>query len=564
MQSLSSQHLWLQMQCQILPHVECGVLLHLVDGALEPSAFWPVPNQLDEQIQALAHQALRDQRMALANRGEQQLLLAYPLAQSQRNKPCLVLTLNQRHRETVNTVLRRLKAEARWFALASQGPQSEPSAQLLSVFNAALYEPSVTESCLTLVNQWSHWLGCERVALGLMGNRSIVLKAVSNSAEIDPRTRASDTLKRAMQEAAHERAEVSVVDTENPNAPPLHGDLQRQTNAVMINSLPLLCGRDVIGVVSLEWHHTPASPRLDELRAQLPTFAYLLNLKRQAEQRSLGTSVGRQWRAKTRLQWGIGAAVFIALLLVALVPADYRIAADAQLQGAQKKIVVAKQEGFLAEVMARPGDRVEHDEPLARLDERELRLQRRKLASELQQYRQEYNNALANSERAAAAIAMAQAEQVDIQLELVDQQLQRTLVRAPMSGVIVSDDISQSVGKPLSAGEVLFEISSTDEFRVILYVDERDIVRVATGQVGTLVLSSLPAERFSFTVQRKTPVNEVREGLNWFRVEARLQNPSPLVQPGMTGTAKITVGREPLGWIALHRLFDWLRLRLWW
>lgn len=563
MQSVFPYQLWLRLQCQALPPIERAVLVSLNDDqTVTPLASWPTPNVWHDALEPLAGQALSEQRTRLQAYGERGLLLAQPLGQQQTS--CLVVTLKRRDRETVSAVTRRLKAESRWFELAENQPQPEPSAQLHGVFNAVLHEASVTETCLTLVNQLSHWLGCERVALGFPAARSVVLQALSNSADIDPRTRANDTLKRAMQEVAHARHEITVSAVEKDEHYPQHHELLRQTQATALYSLPLMSGRDLVAVMTLQWHHQPDLERLDELRAQLANFASVMHFKRLAEQPSLGRSIKHRWQGKKRVQWLLGVAAFVVLLLVGLLPADYRVAADAQLQGAEKTIVVAKQEGFLAEVLARPGDSVTQGEPLARLDERELRLERRKLASELQQLRQEYNNALANSERAKAAIAAAQIDQADIKLQLLEQQLKRTQVLAPITGVVVSDDISQSTGKPLSTGEVLFEISSTDKFRVILFVDERDIVLVKPQQTGTLVLSSLPSERFTFLIERVTPVSEVRDRLNRFRVEAELQNPSTLVQPGMTGTAKILVGRQSLGWIALHRLIDWFRLRLWW
>ncbi|WP_041521848.1 efflux RND transporter periplasmic adaptor subunit [Gilvimarinus agarilyticus] len=561
MQSLIPYQLWLRLQCQALPPIASAVLVRLGgDNNVTPVASWPASGGWHDTLGQIARQALSEQRISLLEHGEHQLLLAQPLVQQQ----ALVVTLKQSDRETVSAVSRRLKADARWFELVTNQVQPLGPEALYSLFTAVLHEASVVESCLTLVNQLSHWLGCERVAVGLVDSRSVLLQAVSNSADIDPRTRANDTLKRAMQEIVQQRQEIGVKATKEDQHHPQHWELLTQTGALAIDSLPLMFGRELVAIVTLQWHQSPDVERLAALRAQLANIASVMHFKRLAEQRSLRKSIRHQWQGKKRASWIVATAGFSLLLLVGFLPVDYRIAADAQLQGAEKNMVVAKQEGFLAEVMARPGDRVEQGEPLARLDERELRLERRKLAAQLQQLRQEYNNALANSERAKAAIAAAQIDQADIKLQLLEQQLKRTQVLAPIAGVVVSDDITQSTGKPLRMGEVLFEISSTDQFRVILYVDERDIVQVQPQQTGTLVLSSLPSERFTFLVERITPVSAVRDGLNRFRVEASLQGPSSLVQPGMTGTAKVLVGRQPLGWIALHRLIDWFRLRLWW
>ena len=53
------------------------------------------------------------------------------------------------------------------------------------------------------------------------------------------------------------------------------------------------------------------------------------------------------------------------------------------------------------------------------------------------------------------------------------------------------------------------------------------------------------------------------DGRNFFRVEARLEGPTPALRPGMEGVAKIEVGERRLIWIWTHSLVDWLRLWIW-
>ena len=200
---------------------------------------------------------------------------------------------------------------------------------------------------------------------------------------------------------------------------------------------------------------------------------------------------------------------------------------------------------------------------LAQLKDDDLRLERRKFISQVQQYRQAYDAALANSSRVEAAIAEAQQEQATIQLQLVEQQLERTRLLAPVDGLVVSDDISQTLGAPVKQGETLFEIAALHGFFVQMYVDERDIAQIISSQEGLLKLSSLPGESFVLRVKAITPLSEVREGRNYFRVDADLIGDSAVLRPGMSGTGKIMVGRRSLGWIWFHDLWHWLRLSFW-
>ena len=72
-----------------------------------------------------------------------------------------------------------------------------------------------------------------------------------------------------------------------------------------------------------------------------------------------------------------------------------------------------------------------------------------------------------------------------------------------------------------------------------------------------------PGKPLPLVVERVTPVATADDGRNFFRVEARLEGPTPALRPGMEGVAKIEVGERRLIWIWTHSLVDWLRLWIW-
>jgi len=233
------------------------------------------------------------------------------------------------------------------------------------------------------------------------------------------------------------------------------------------------------------------------------------------------------------------------------------------LQSTYKFLVVSPQDGYLESIKARPGDFVQKGDLLAQLDDEDLRLERRKLFSQMQQSQQEYDNALANGNRAQAAIANEKVEQATSQLQLIEQQQSRTQLVASSAGIITSDDISQSLGTPVKQGQILFEISANQGYLVQLWVDERDIAALKPGQACKIKLTSIPNEVFEASVKSITPISEIREGKNYFRVEATLNRETTELRPGMTGSGKVLAGRECLGWIWFHDIWHWLRLTLW-
>jgi multidrug resistance efflux pump len=200
---------------------------------------------------------------------------------------------------------------------------------------------------------------------------------------------------------------------------------------------------------------------------------------------------------------------------------------------------------------------------LGLLDERDLRLERIKWSTEKEQYTKQYNEALAKHDRTQIRILRAKIGQADAQIALLDEQLARCRIVAPFDGVVMSGDLSQSLGSPVERGQVLFEVAPLDTYRVIAEVDERDIGHIAVGQQSELMLPSMPGEVFPFLVEKITPVSTAKEGRNYFRVEGQLEKGSTRLRPGMEGIGKITIDRRKLIWVWTHTAIDWLRLQLW-
>ena len=203
---------------------------------------------------------------------------------------------------------------------------------------------------------------------------------------------------------------------------------------------------------------------------------------------------------------------------------------------------------------------------LATLDDRDLRLERLKWASQYAPVRQaSTRQALAERNRAQAQILEAQFEQAQAQLALLDEQLARTRLVAPFDGVIVKGDLCQSLGAPVERGNVLFEIAPLDAYRVILKVDERDITDVAVGQARPLALIQHADDETSpFTVEKITPVSTAdgRPQLLPRRGALRPGAPSGCAR-AWRASARSQVERAPADLDLDAQLVDWLRHVVW-
>ncbi len=205
--------------------------------------------------------------------------------------------------------------------------------------------------------------------------------------------------------------------------------------------------------------------------------------------------------------------------------------APGTVNGEARRAVSAPFDGYLQTQFARAGDVVRAGAVLAELQDNDLVLNRlRKLAAR-RQTEAERDQALAKRDLAQAAIAKAALEQKDAEIALDEEMLERARIRAPFDAVVVSGDLAQSIGKPVSRGDVLYELAPLDRYRVTLNVPETAIGSIRAGQKGQLLLTALPERPFAVEVIAVTPVARVADGVNSFEVLAHLADADERVRP---------------------------------
>jgi multidrug resistance efflux pump len=450
----------------------------------------------------------------------------------------------------------------------------ERLAALLSLAGSLLDHEQLAQASHALAAELAQRIQCERVAVGLRRGGRLRVLALSNSLHFADESDAVRDLRCAMEEAAEQDAVIALPAPSE--APPqlagAHEILLRGSGAGAACTVPLASRGDAVGALTCEWSEANA---LDAtMRSRVGDAALLcgpiLELMGRAEATPLerakawlGRWTERHFGADRTLAKGVTVAVVVLLLLLTVAPGNYRISARASLEGRVQRALVAGVAGYIAEANVRAGDLVRAGDVLARLDDRDLRLEHRKWASQRAQLEKEYREALAGQDRTRVSILGAQIEQAAAQLGLAVEQLGRTSVVAPFDGVVLEGDLDGLLGSPVEQGTLLFELAPLEGYRIIVEVDERDIAEVAVGQRGRLALSALPGRPLPLVVERITPIATAEEGRNYFRVEAVLEEPSEALRPGMEGIAKIDAGRRRLLWIWTHEMFDWLRLSTW-
>ncbi len=577
---------WLDAIASLTEGMQQGlvVLASMRGGRNEPVATWPSNVVPEAGLLAAIDGAVRGGRMVLqtvepprdAADATPLLAIGYPVmvAGAVRGAAGLMVTPGA---ENPQAVIDRIAWGCGWIEAllrrrtVSLGDRIGTVVELLAT---GLHHNRFQEAATAVATELAGVFGCERVSIGFRKGAHVKLAALSNSAVFGKRANLIRAIEAAMDESIDQQTMIVIPALEGQDyVVRAHQTLLREHGQNTICTVPLAENNRVLGAITLE---RPADKPFDPPTIQLcehigVLLGPVLELKRK-EDRWIGwkaldsiTDIAVRLFGPRHVAFKLSAVAAVAVAAFLLfAKGDYRVTADGSLEGTIQRALAAPVAGYLSEAPSRAGDIVKAGQVMATLDDRDLRLERLKWATQRAKQQREYSEALAKQELAKAQVLRTQVEQAEAQLTLLDEQISRLRITAPFDGVVVSGDLSQQLGAPVERGNTLFEVAPLKQYRIVLKVDERDIVEVATGQSGELVLSSMADRGFPFRVEKITPVSTAQEGRNFYRVEARpTGDDTDVLRPGMQGIAKITIDERRLAWIWSHKVVHWLRMFIW-
>lgn len=546
-----------------------------------PTAVWPDVSQDMQHLTTTAERALRERSGVVVPNDDAKVEIAYPVEVGDALMGVVVLELDNRNDNGLQSALRELHWGIAWLVDRLRRGQLEQAEivqqRMMTVLDLAassVEQDKFQSAATTFVTELATRLQCDRVSIGFVKEQKIELAAISHSAHFKNQSNLVRAIEAAMDEAVDQEGAVIYPAFDGDSGAKImlsHEKLYQQTAGHAVASIPFGHNGKWIGAITLERGEGRFSQTEIELSQAAVALAGPMLRIAKAEDRWIGRKAYdslldtlSKFLSAGHVLWKASGLLALAVLaFLSFASGEYRVRADAVAEGGVQRAVVAPFNGFIEEAPVRAGDIVTKGEVMALLDDQDLQLERMKWASQKDQYVKELRQTKAGRDKARMGILAAQISQAEAQLALVNDQLERTTLRAPHAGVVVSGDLTKKLGAPLDKGEVLFEIAPLDDYRIAMQVDDRDISTMVLGQTGNLVLSAVPDESFPITVTLITPVASTEEGRNYFRVEASLIEASTRLRPGMEGVAKIDIGEQKLIWIWTHRFTDWLKLQLW-
>ena len=144
--------------------------------------------------------------------------------------------------------------------------------------------------------------------------------------------------------------------------------------------------------------------------------------------------------------------------------------------------------------------------------------------------------------RAQLRSSQATLSQRQASLQSAQLDLDRTIIRSPIDGVVIerSVDVGQTVAASFSA-PILFQIAQNlEDIRIDAAVVESDIGGIDAGDPATFKVDAYPNETFKGTVEQVRLASETLSNVVTYTVVIAAENRSGRLLPGMTANVEIT------------------------
>ncbi len=131
----------------------------------------------------------------------------------------------------------------------------------------------------------------------------------------------------------------------------------------------------------------------------------------------------------------------------------------------------------------------------------------------------------------------ANVERARVVVEQARRALEKTILRAPISGVVTA--VNVRAGQLTSATQPAFTIVQVRPLHTTVQVDELDVPQVQVGQVARITVDALPEREFAGVVTYIAATPTVQGGVVTYEARVELQDDDPALRPGMSVSVEI-------------------------
>ncbi len=147
-----------------------------------------------------------------------------------------------------------------------------------------------------------------------------------------------------------------------------------------------------------------------------------------------------------------------------------------------------------------------------------------------------------DSAQANLSVVTAQIAQAQSSVDLVRNQLNDTMLKSPIKGVVTK--VNYQVGEQVTAQKPFLSILTENNYQLEIDIAETDINKVRQNNQASITLDSFgEAKKFMGTVYFIEPAATIIQGVTYYKVKISFDPGTEAVKPGMTASAVITTAQ---------------------
>jgi HlyD family secretion protein len=160
----------------------------------------------------------------------------------------------------------------------------------------------------------------------------------------------------------------------------------------------------------------------------------------------------------------------------------------------------------------------------------------------------ELDTAEVNTRSIEAQIRSSQAQVTQAEASLNQNQvnLEHTVIRAPIDGLVISRnvDVGQTVAASMQAPTLFVLAADLTKMQVVANLDESDVGRIRPGQHVTFRVDAYPTEDFTGSVAQVRLQPIVQQNVVTYATVIDVPNPELKLKPGMTANVNVEIARR--------------------
>jgi biotin carboxyl carrier protein len=237
--------------------------------------------------------------------------------------------------------------------------------------------------------------------------------------------------------------------------------------------------------------------------------------------------------------------IFI-ILCIALFPVRLTILAPAELVPAHPSVIRVPIEGVVDEFFVAPNQKVVEGQPLFKLDLTSLHSRLQIAQQETQiastEYRQSTLQSLNDPKSRSQLVPQeGKASERKLEADYAKELLEKAQIKSPKAGIVLFDDPTEWIGKPVVAGERVMLVTDENDTEIEAWVALSNAIELPNEAKVTLYLNTSPLSPIDGTLRYLGYEAIQRPDNNYaYRLRAKINPHEPLGRIGLKGTAKIS------------------------